>query len=67
MQPAAWYISWDDMSTNCQTSWKELGWTRTIWDDDLTPPPSDYKDWDELTDNERSAAESLGYTQQKWD
>ena len=63
---------WSELPTqrsdneNVKAAAKDLGFTKTTWDTNLTVP-TDYLDWANLTTSEQEAAMILGYDECTWD
>lgn len=61
--------TWDDLETyDIASSYKDLGWTKEVWNDETLPAPaSEDKYYSELTYKEKTAAVTICYTQKIWD
>lgn len=58
--------SWEEMSPAHRQAWEALGWTKAMWDDEISKPITADKDWSELSTAEQTAATDLGYTEAEW-
>lgn len=57
---------WDDLPSEVQQAYGDLGWDRNTWNNDGSVP-TDNMPWSSLSRRQQNAALYLGYTTQSWD
>lgn len=58
-------LSWKELPKDARANWEILGFTKRLWDRDLSSRTAQVA-WEDLSSDERIAAEWLGYDGRLW-